>query len=107
MIERHWKGIAKFEEADNYIEHLLKDTFPKIEMINGFIKASILKRPVTNGVEFLVVTVWNSMEAVHQFAGINPENAVVPLKVQKMMITYEQNVIHYEFAHCWGLKKYL
>lgn len=107
MIERHWKGIAKFEEADNYIEHLLKDTFPKIEMINGFIKASILKRPVTNGVEFLVVTVWNSMEAVQQFAGINPENAVVPLKVQKMMITYEQNVIHYEFAHGWGLKKYL
>jgi heme-degrading monooxygenase HmoA len=104
MIERHWKGIVKFEEEDNYIEHLLKDTFPKIEKINGFIKASVLKRPVANGVEILVVTVWNSMEAVQQFAGINPDKAVVPKKVQQMMITYERNVIHYEFTQGWGLK---
>ena len=99
MIERHWKGIAKLEEADNYIEHLLKDTFPKIEMIKGFIRASILKRPVQQGMEFLIITVWNSMEAIQQFAGVTPESAVVPLSVQKMMIWYDNDVVHYEVVH--------
>ena len=101
MIERHWKGIAKLEEADNYIEHLLKDTFPKIEMIKGFVKASILKRPAQQGVEFLIITVWDSIEAIQQFAGTNPDDAVVPLVVQKMMATYDRNVIHYEIDHGW------
>ncbi len=99
MIERHWKGIAKFEEVDNYIEHLLKDTFPKIELIDGFIKAFILKRPLPEGVEFLIITVWNSIEAIQQFAGVTPESAVVPLSVQKMMIRYDHHVVHYEVVH--------
>jgi heme-degrading monooxygenase HmoA len=96
MISRHWKGIAKPGEADNYIEHLRTDTFPKLSEIDGFITASILKRTVGQGTEFLIITVWESIEAIERFAGAAADVAVVPEVVQAMMIEYDRIVSHYE-----------
>jgi heme-degrading monooxygenase HmoA len=102
MIERHWKGLAKKEEAENYIEHLRTETFPSIKAIDGFIRATILKRPVDKGMEFLVITVWDSMEAIRQFAGEQAGLAVVPDTVQKMMISYDTHVSHFEHVLDFG-----
>ena len=96
MISRHWKGIAKPGEADNYIEHLRTDTFPKLSKIKGFISASILKRTVRQGTEFLIITVWESIESIERFAGATADVAVVPGVVQTMMIEYDRIVRHYE-----------
>lgn len=96
MIERHWKGIAKTEEADHYIQHLLTDTFPRLSTMKGFVKSSILKRKVDNGIEFRIVTVWDSLDAIKQFAGDMSEVAVVPSVAQNMMVEYDDTVAHYE-----------
>jgi len=95
-ISRHWRGIAKPEEADHYIHHLRNDTFPKLAGIVGFIKASILRRPVGEGTEFLIVTTWRSIEAVRRFAGESASTAVVPPSVQSMMVRYDREVAHYK-----------
>jgi heme-degrading monooxygenase HmoA len=96
MIERHWKGTAKFQEADNYVKHLLDDTFPKLESIPGFVRVTILKRVVTKGIEFLIRTEWESIESIKQFAGNEPTMAVVPDLVRKMMVEFDDHVSHYE-----------
>ena len=98
MIQRHWKGIAKPGEAGNYEKHLLEDTFPQLSAIKGFVKASILKREVENGTEFLIVTVWEDMQAIKQFAGEDASVAVVPSNVREMMVAYDASVLHYETA---------
>ena len=98
MISRHWKGVAKPEEADHYIHHLRNDTFPKLAKIGGFISASILRRSVPKGTEFLIVTTWQSMEAIRQFAGESVHIAVVPPEVQAMMVDYDREVAHYEIV---------
>ncbi len=97
-ISRHWKGIAKLEEADHYIHHLRSDTFPELARIERFIKASILKRPVGEGTEFLIVTTWRSIEAIRKFAGESAGTAVVPPSVQAMMVEYDREVTHYEIV---------
>jgi len=96
MIERHWKGTAKAENAASYIHHLLDETFPQLSSIKGFKKATILKSIAGGGIEFLIITTWDSMDAIKEFAGDNPEIAVVPLKVQEMMSNFDQKVLHYE-----------
>lgn len=96
MISRHWKGIAKTEEAGNYIKHLKEDTFPKLSGLKGFIKASILKREAEKGTEFLIITEWDSIEAIKSFAGENLQNAVVPDVVKLIMLDYDKIVSHYE-----------
>ena len=96
MISRHWTGLAKKERANEYITHLQNDTFTKIKTINGFISARILKKEVKEGIEFLIITEWKTLDAIKQFAGANIDSAVVPKLVQDIMIKYDENVLHYE-----------
>ena len=96
MIERHWRGIARPEFADEYVAHLRRDTFPQLKRIDGFVDASILRREVERGVEFLIVTRWQSIDAIRSFAGADAEVAVVPANVQRMMIEYDPRARHYE-----------
>jgi len=96
MISRHWRGVAKSQHADDYVQHLRSETFSRLSKIPGFISASILRRNVQRGVEFLIVTNWESIGAIERFAGRDSEVAVVPEKVQKMMLDYERRARHYE-----------
>ena len=96
MISRHWSGVAKSAFAEAYVQHLQTETFPAIRELPGFVSASILRRVVSNGVDFLVVTQWASLDAIRAFAGAEVETAVVPQKVQDMMVAYDRTVRHYE-----------
>ena len=96
MISRQWTGLCKKEKAEDYIQHLRKDTFGRLGQLKGFIKASILKREIGEGIEFLIVTEWESLNAIKQFAGNDYDTAVVPENVQKMMVRYDNTVRHYE-----------
>jgi heme-degrading monooxygenase HmoA len=96
MISRQWRGLAKPESAEDYVEHLRTETFPAIHELPGFVSASILRRTAPRGVEFLIVTHWASIESIRAFAGSNIEAAVVPQKVSDMMIEFDRTVRHYE-----------
>jgi heme-degrading monooxygenase HmoA len=96
MVSRHWTGTAKKERAEEYILHFQNDTFKQLETIAGFVSAQILKREVKEGIEFLVITNWQSIDAIRQFAGDQTDTAVVPQLVQDIMTRYDQKVRHYE-----------
>ena len=102
MISRHWKGLAKPDQAENYVTHLRVDTFPLLAKIDGFIDASILKRSTDRGIEFLIVTRWSSLESIKNFAGESAEVAVVPATVQEMMLEYDREVVHYEIREVFA-----
>lgn len=96
MMSRHWRGLAKAEDADAYVEHLQTETFPQLRKLNGFISASILRRPVPEGVEFLIVTNWTSIDEIRAFAGNDVETAVVPQSVQDLMVEFDRTARHFE-----------
>lgn len=96
MISRQWRGLARAARSAEYEEHLKTETFPALRRIPGFLGASILRRVLDQGVEFLVVSHWESLEAIAGFAGSDLEAAVVPPKVQAMMIEYDRRVAHYD-----------
>jgi heme-degrading monooxygenase HmoA len=98
LISRQWRGLARAERAEEYVQHLRRDTFAQLAGIAGFVDASILRRPVERGVEFLVVTRWRSLDAIRKFAGADAEIAVVPENVRQMMLDYDRRVVHYELV---------
>jgi heme-degrading monooxygenase HmoA len=98
VISRQWRGLAKQESAEDYVQHLRSETFPALNALQGFISATICRRIASEGVEFLIVTQWESIEAIHDFAGSNAEVAVVPEKVRDMMIEYDHTVRHYDIV---------
>jgi heme-degrading monooxygenase HmoA len=86
------------DQAQNYVRHLRSETFPALQRIPGFVDASILSRRLAGGIEFLIVTRWQSLEAIVRFAGPDPEVAVVPEGVAEMMIEFDQRARHFEVA---------
>jgi len=98
MISRQWRGLARPERARDYEAHLLAETFPALHKLTGFEGASILRRNVADGVEFLIATEWASIDSIRAFAGANVETAVVPENVHAMMIDYDRVVRHYELV---------
>jgi len=96
MISRQWRGLARPDFADAYVEYLRRETLPGLARIEGFVSAAIMKRPLDRGVEFLIVTLWDSLDAIARFAGPELERAVVPDTVQEMMLEFDAHVRHYE-----------
>ena len=92
MISRHWRGLAHPNRAQDYIKHLRTETFPALRKIPGFVDASILSRPFGSGIEFLIITRWDSLDVLARFSGSDPETAVVPAKAAAMMIEYDRRV---------------
>jgi hypothetical protein len=56
----------------------------------------VLRRADGGRVEFLVMTLWDSMDAVRRFAGDNPEAAVVEPEARAVLSEYDNFVRHYE-----------
>lgn len=96
MILRQWRCLARREQAPNYIEHLRRETFPALRQLAGFVDASILSRQLQAGVEFLILTRWESLAAIRRFAGADTEAAVVPARVAAMMLDYERRACHFD-----------
>jgi hypothetical protein len=96
VISRQWRGVAQSERAQDYIRHLRTETFPALRKIPCFVDASILSRTLATGVEFQIVTRWDSIDAIVKFAGADPEASVVPPQVVEMMIEYDPRAKHFE-----------
>lgn len=96
MISRHWKGIARPESAEAYVHHLKSETFPRLSTLPGFISASILSRPVEEGTEFQIVTLWQSLESIRAFAGPSLDVAVVPPAARALLVSFDTQVLHYD-----------
>lgn len=96
MIARQWRGIVRRQHVENYIEHLREETFPSLSGIEGFVDVSLMKRATDSGVEFLVLTRWESMQAIERFAGRDVTVAVVPERVRAWMESFDPRVQHYE-----------
>ena len=96
MICRYWRGLVRPESPDAYIEHLRARTFPQLARIPGFQGVSLMKRTLAVGVEFIVQTRWESLEAIVACAGEDAEVAAVPEEARRLMVEYDARARHYE-----------
>ncbi|MDP9188681.1 MAG: hypothetical protein M3O25_05460 [Actinomycetota bacterium] len=77
MITRLWRGWTATENADPYERFLLDDLFPSMRDIRGFRGADVLRRPEGNEVAFVILTRFDSLDAIRAFAGDNYEVPVL------------------------------
>ena len=102
MIVRIWRGNALLQNAAAYDRHVTGRVFPALKDIPGHRGAYLLRRETEGWVEFLAVTVWDSMDSVRRFAGANPDVAVVEPDAHAVLAEYDDFVRHYEVAHDAG-----
>lgn len=94
-IGRLWCGRALPDQAHLYEEHLRVATLPELKRLAGFERAYVLSRPEENDVEFVILSLWMSEDAIRSFAGVDVEAAVVPLAAQRMLSAYDERARHY------------
>jgi heme-degrading monooxygenase HmoA len=97
MIARHWRGWTPARNADTY-ETLLKDTvLPGLQAIQGYRGGYVLRRDVENDeVEFVVVNLFESLDAVKRFAGPDFAVAVFEPEARRLLCRVEPLAAHYE-----------
>lgn len=95
-IVRLWKGRATAAKAADYVRHATQTVFPEVQSLPGHRGAYLLRRSVGNSVEFTVLTLWDSMDAVRGFAGPDPERAVVEPAARAALSDFDETVTHYD-----------
>ncbi len=95
-ILRMWKGRSSVEKSREYARHAMKEVFPGLGSIEGHRGACLLRREVDGLIEFLVLTFWDSMEAVMKFADAEPQKAVVEPAARALLTQYDDTVAHFE-----------
>jgi heme-degrading monooxygenase HmoA len=96
MVIREWRGRAQAGRADAYPTHFRERVLPELRRLSGFRGAELGWREAGDKVEFLVLTRWQSMEAVRAFAGADAERAVVEPGAVAALTDFDQRVRHYD-----------
>ena len=96
MIARMWSAMASPHNADAYSDHFQKKVLPEVQAIDGYEGCTFLRHDRTAYVEFIVLTTWQSMEAIKLFAGEDPTVAVVPAAAAKLLIDFDERVRHFD-----------
>ena len=98
MIARIWRGRTRPEHADEYADYMRETGVADHRATPGNRGSMILKRETGGEVEFLVVSLWATMEEVHNFAGEDPEVAVYFPEDEKYLLELEPDVRHYDIT---------
>ena len=97
VIARIWHGWARGENADAYEALLRAEVLPGIHRIDGYAGAYLLRDdPDADGlVEFVTVTLWETLDAIRAFAGADHERAVVPTEARRLLERFDERSRHY------------
>ena len=98
MIARAWRGWTTAEDADAYVAYLEETGAPASRGTPGNRGFLIWRRPQGDRVEFLTVSLWDSIDAVRGFAGEDVEKAVFYPEDDRFLVDRELTVAHYEIA---------
>lgn len=96
MIARTWRGATKAEDADAYVEYLEKTGFREYRATPGNLGVLGLRRLAEGRAEFLLVTLWESEEAVRRFAGDDPARAVFYPEDERFLVARDEHVDHFD-----------
>jgi heme-degrading monooxygenase HmoA len=96
MIVREWRGRALRSRGDAYPNHFRNTVVPQLRTLPGFLGADLCRRERGDVLEFVVLTRWESLDAVRAFAGESLDKAVVEPDAIAALSDFDSTVQHYE-----------
>ena len=96
MIARIWRGSVRETDQDTYYEYLQKTGLKEYAETPGNRGVFTLRRIANGQCEFLLLTLWESWDAIRAFAGADYEKAVYYPEDDQFLIERGPKVEHYE-----------
>ncbi|HLZ60477.1 MAG TPA: antibiotic biosynthesis monooxygenase [Ktedonosporobacter sp.] len=98
MIVRIWRGVTPAEKTEQYLAYLMETGVKDYRAVPGNQSVQVLHRTYDGKTEFLILSFWESYEAIRAFAGDDLEQAVYYDKDKEFLLELEPKVTHYELA---------
>ncbi len=96
MIARIWHGITKAEDYEEYTELMKTLAVPDYKGTEGFIDLKFLRRIENEIAHFTLITFWENLAVIKNFAGQDYEKAKYYPEDQKFLLEFEEKVTHFE-----------
>ena len=94
-VARIWRGRTLAAKADEYEAYLFASGITKVRATPGNLGVTVLRRADGDQTEFLVISIWESLDAVKRFAGADYEKAVILDRDREYLVEVEPTVRHY------------
>jgi heme-degrading monooxygenase HmoA len=96
MIARHWRGWTKLKDADTYEALLASKVLPELKRIAGYRGGYIFRSDGAEESEFVVLSLFDSLDAVRTFAGSNYHVPVFEPQAKALLSRFDPVANHYE-----------
>jgi heme-degrading monooxygenase HmoA len=98
VIARMWRGAVRPDDAEAYVDYLEQTGLQELRGTTGNRGAYAFRRIDGERCEYLVLSLWESIDDVKRFAGDEPERAVFYPEDDRFLIDRELTVTHWDVA---------
>lgn len=99
MIVRTWTGDTRKEDTQRYLDYLRETGLAEYRDTPGNLGVLALTAPQDGRTRFLLVSFWESMEAIRAFAGERPEEAVFYPRDDDFLLRRDLIVEHHQMVY--------
>ena len=96
MIARIWKGAVRADDADAYADYMQGTGVSGYAHTPGNLGVHMLRHVEGERAEFLMLTFWESMDAIRAFAGEDIETAVFYPEDDRFLVERDLKASHWE-----------
>ncbi len=96
MIARIWHGVTPATKADAYVEYMEASGVKECRRTRGNRGVYILRSVRGDRADFLLVSLWDSYDAIRAFAGHEFEKDRYFPDDREFLLEFEPNVAHYD-----------
>lgn len=98
MIARLWRGETASTHFDEYLRFLERTGIPDYRATPGNLGVQVLRRIDGDRAVFLLISYWESFDAIKRFAGDDVEQAVFYPEDDDYLLERGPRVEHFEVA---------
>ena len=102
MIARAWHGRVRRADRDRYLDFLHRIGLKDYERTPGNRGIQVLRRDEGEVTHYLLLTLWDSWDAIRAFAGDDVARARYYPEDQDFLLEFEPTVTHWEVAEGGG-----
>jgi len=95
MIARIWSGATTAVDAGEYLEYLRRTGLAGYARTPGHRNTFTMCRIEQGRAEFVLLTLWDSMDAIREFAGEDSERAVFYPEDDRFLVARDDRVRHF------------
>lgn len=96
MIIRMWRGRTALDKADDYEQVMCDLAIPDYSRVDGLLAYYFTRSDKDDHTEFLLITHWESIDAIKQFAGEDYDRAKYYEEDKDFLLDFPEFVEHVE-----------